>query len=110
MDEPEKGYPVTPCMDVYNANIQSYGSLENLKLIIVVRGDLHNKYKTWSPTASMRDFKYLLADAVKNKSRVNQLGFIGGFLHAKVNNRIFVKFYSRYAEYFQNTLVILEYP
>ena len=35
--------PVTPCMDVYKAKIQSYGSIDKLKLIIVVRGDLQNK-------------------------------------------------------------------
>ena len=49
--------PVTPCMDVYNANNKSDGSLEKLKLRFVVRGDLQNKEMvgdTWSPTASMR--------------------------------------------------------
>ena len=40
MDEPEKGEPVTTCMDVYKANIQSDGGLQKLKLRIVVRGDL----------------------------------------------------------------------
>ena len=30
-------------MDMYKAKIQSDGSLDKLKLIIVVRGDLHNK-------------------------------------------------------------------
>ena len=35
MDEPEKRDPVTPCMDVYKANIRSDGSLDKLKLIIV---------------------------------------------------------------------------
>ena len=30
MDYPEKGYPVTTCMDVYNPKIQSDGSIENL--------------------------------------------------------------------------------
>ena len=43
MDDQYKGDTVTPCMDVYKANIQSDGSLEKLKWIIVVRGDLHNK-------------------------------------------------------------------
>ena len=38
-----EGEPVTPCMDVYKAKIQSDGSLDKLKLIIVVRGDLQNK-------------------------------------------------------------------
>ena len=34
--------PVTPCMDVYKSKIQSDGSLDNLKLRTVVRGDLHD--------------------------------------------------------------------
>ena len=46
------------------------GSLVNLKLIIVVRGYLQNKEQvgdTWSPTESMRNLKYFLADAAKQK-------------------------------------------
>ena len=42
MNDPENGDPVTLCMDVYKANIQSDGSLDNLKLIILFRGDLNN--------------------------------------------------------------------
>ena len=58
--EPEKGEPVTPCMDVYKAKIQSDGSLDKLKLRIVVRGDLQNKElvrDNWSTIASMRTLK-----------------------------------------------------
>ena len=33
---PKEGEPVTPCMDVYKAKIQSNGSLGKLNLIIVV--------------------------------------------------------------------------
>ena len=43
IEDPNKGEPVTPCMDVYKAKIQFYGSLDKLKLGIVVREDLHNK-------------------------------------------------------------------
>ena len=67
--------PVTPCMDVYKAKIQSGGSLDKLKLRIVVRVYLQNKElvgDTWSPTASMRTLKYFLADATKHKARVHQ--------------------------------------
>ena len=39
----EKDEAVTPCMDFNKAKIQSDGSLDKLKLRIVVRGDLHNK-------------------------------------------------------------------
>ena len=43
MNDPDKGDPVTPCMYLYKAKIKSGGSLDNLKLIILVQGDLHNK-------------------------------------------------------------------
>ena len=59
-----EGEPVTPCMDVYKAKIQSDGSLDKLKLRIVVRRDLRNKEMvgdTLSPTASMRTLTYFLA-------------------------------------------------
>ena len=67
-------------MDVYKAKIQSGGSLDKLKLRIVVRGDLQNMEivgDTWSITAFMMTLKYFLADAAKHKARVHQLDFIG---------------------------------
>ena len=99
----EKDEPVTPCMDVYKSKKQSDGSLYKLKLRIVVRGDLHDKELVvypWSPTASMRTLKYLLAYATKHKARVHQLYFIESFLQAKVKNRVFVKLDSIYTDYF----------
>ena len=83
IEDPKDGEPVTPCMDVYKAKIQSYGSLDKLKLRIVVRGDFQNKEMvgyTWSPTASMRALKYFPVDAEKHKAIVHQLDFIGAFL------------------------------
>ena len=68
IEDPKDGEPFTPCMDVYKAKIQSDGSLDKLKLRIIVRGDLQNKEMvgdTWSPTASMRALNYFLADAAK---------------------------------------------
>ena len=103
IDDPKDGEPVTPCMDVYKAKIQSDGSPDKLKLRIVVRGDLQNKEMigdTWSPTASMRTLNYFLADAEKHKARVHQLDFIGAFLQANVKNRVFVKLDMRYADCF----------
>ena len=73
IEDQKEGEPVTPCMDVYKYKIQSDGSLDKLKLIIVVRGDFQNKEMvgdTWSPTAPMRNFKYFLADVAKHKARV----------------------------------------
>ena len=40
VEDPEKDEPVTPWIDVYKAKIQSDGSLDKLKLRIVVREDL----------------------------------------------------------------------
>ena len=103
IEDPKYGEPVTSCMDVYKAKIQSDGSLDKLKLRIVVRGDLQNKEMigdTWSPTASMRTLKYFLADAAKHRARVHQLDFIDTLLQANVNNRVFVKLDMRYAAYF----------
>ena len=60
--------------------IKSYGSLDKLKLVIVVRGDFQNKEiigYTWSPTASMRILNYFLVDYSKHKSILHQLDFIG---------------------------------
>ena len=39
-EDPEKDEPVTPCMYVYKAKIKYDESLDKLKLIIVVRGDM----------------------------------------------------------------------
>ena len=76
VEDPGKDEPVTPCMDVYKAKIQSDGSLDKIKLINVVRGDLHNMELvgyTWSPTASMRTLKYLLADATNTQGNSSSI-------------------------------------
>ena len=70
---------------------------------ILVRGYLKNKElvrDTWSPTASIRNLKYFLADSVQHNTRVHQLYFIGALFQAKLKNRVFVKLDSRYADYF----------
>ena len=103
LEEPNPEEAVTPCMDVYKAKIQSDGTIDKLKLRIVVRGDLQNKYvmgETWSPTASLRTVKYFLADAARHKAKIKQLDFIGAFLQAKVKSRVFVKLDSKYADFF----------
>ena len=88
-------------MDIYKAKIQSDGSLDKTNLRIVVRVDLYNNKfvgDTWSPTASKRTLKYLLADANKHKAIIHQLYFIGALLQAKVKNIVFIKLDSRYTD------------
>ena len=63
---------------------------------------------TWSPISSMRNSNHFFADVVRHKARVHQLYLIGLFLQGKVKNRVFVKFNSRYADYFHNTQITLE--
>ena len=80
MDDPDKGDPLTPCMVVYKVNIQYDGSLDQLQLRNVLRGDFLNKemiVDTWSLTSSVRTLDYYLADASKNKSILHQLDYIG---------------------------------
>ena len=61
VEDPEKGEPMTLRMDIYKAKIQSDGSLDNIKLRIVVRGHLQIKELvgyTWSPTPPRNNLKY----------------------------------------------------
>ena len=70
MDDSEKVYPLTPFMDIYNAKIQSAVSLEQLKLIMLVRWDFHNKEMIggkWATTVSMTTQKCLLVDDSKHR-------------------------------------------
>ena len=72
IEDPNKGEPVTPCMDAYKASIQSYGSLDKLKLRIVVRGNLQNKEfigDNWSPTNPHEDFEIFLGRC--NQIKIN---------------------------------------
>ena len=43
MYNPGQGEPVTPCMYVYKVKIQYVGSLDKLKLRVVVGGNFQNK-------------------------------------------------------------------
>ena len=101
MYDSDKGDPVTPCMVVYKENIQYGGSLNKLRLIFLVIGDLHNMEltgDTWDPTESMWNMKYFLGDASKHKAILQQLDFIGAFLQANVKNIFFVTLGSKYRE------------
>ena len=92
MDDLEKGYPMTPCMDVYKGEISSDRSIENLKLIILVIGDLQNQEMlgdTWDSTSSMKTLKYFLSYASKYKARVHLFYFMGLFLKSNVKHRVF---------------------
>ncbi|MGH7974584.1 MAG: hypothetical protein ACREBR_03580 [bacterium] len=87
LEDPKMDDKVTPCMDTYRAKLKSNGTLDKLKVRIVVRGDLQKQQShedTWSPTASVKLLRVFLAHAARMKCRVKQLDFIGAFLQANV--------------------------
>jgi hypothetical protein len=115
-DTMNPGEKSTPVREIFKVKIQSNSSLDKLKTRIVVRGDLQDKSISedkWSPTASFRSLKMFLAHASCLKVRVRQLDFIGAFLQAKMQTRMFVTIpqiygilFPEYAE-FWGTLVRL---
>jgi hypothetical protein len=92
LSEGEKAIPV---LETNKIKYKSDGSLDKLKVRIVVRGDLQDNTTSedkWSPTASFRGLKMFLAHACRLKVRVRQLDFIGAYLQARCKSRIFIKF------------------
>jgi len=103
IEKPRKGEQVVPTRPVPKAKSNSDGTLDKLKIRIVVRGDLQksNEWEdTWSACAAIRTVKMFLALATSMKRRVKQGDFVGAYLQAKARNRIFVKLDPRYKEYF----------
>ena len=98
--EIEKGEPITPCMDSYKENIQPDGSLDKLKLRIVVRGDLQNNWRHLVTNSLHEDFGILLGIFCQAQGKSESVVFIGALLQAKVKNWVFVKLDSRYVDYF----------
>ncbi len=89
-DTPGPDEPVTPTMETNRVKLGSDGKLDKLKVRVVVRGDLQNKTLTedkWSPTASFCAMKMFLADAARNKARVQQLDFIDFVATADNNSK-----------------------
>ena len=73
-------------MDVYKARIKSDGSIDKIKLRIVVRLDLHNNElvgDTWSPTASMRTLKYIFGRCKEKQGNSSSIISHWGILASK---------------------------
>ena len=98
-------------MYMYKERIQYDGSLDKLKLRILVRGDFQNKEiieDTWSPTASMRNLKYFLVDDSKHKERVHQFDFIVALLRDHLKQRVLWSWAADMETTCQNIETILE--
>ena len=96
-----EGDKIIPTMETNRVKIASDGTLEKLKVRVVVRGDLQSDMDTedkWSPTASFRALKMFLANCAKHKVRVRQLDFIGAYLQAKTRHRIFIRLPTVYGD------------
>jgi len=92
---------IIPTMETNRVKIASDGTLDKLKVRIVVRGDLQSDMDTedkWSPTASFRALKMFLANCARHKVRVRQLDFIGAYLQAKTRHRIFIRLPTVYGD------------
>jgi len=103
IDTLKAGEISTPVMETFKVKVRSDGSLDKLKMQLVVRGDLQDKNITedkWSPSASFRSLKMFLAHAARLKARVKQLDFVGAFLQAKMRTRMFVTIPKIYAVLF----------
>ena len=101
IEKPLPEEAIVPTMETNKVKLRSDGSLDKLKVRIVVRGDLQAKLAKedkWSPTASFRAMKMFLADAARHKVRVRQLDFIGAYLQSKARGRIFVRMPAVYGD------------
>ena len=82
--------------------LNSYGGLDKLEARVCQRGDMKikdAKKNSWSPTASARLLKYLIADAARNKTFIYQLDFIKAFIQSQLKRRIFDILYKEYGQF-----------
>ena len=89
----EKSLPaneIIPTKLALKTKLNSYGGLDKLKARICLRGDMQIKdasYNQWSPTASTRLLKCLIADSAQNRATVYQLDFIQAFIQSETKKR-----------------------
>ena len=92
-EKPLPADEIIPTKLAMKTKLNSYGGLDKLKARICLRGDMQIKdpnYNQWSPTASTRLLKCLIADAAQNRTAVYQLDFIQAFIQSETKKRMFV--------------------
>ena len=86
-EKPLPADEIIPTKLAFKTKLNSYGSLDKLKARICMIGDMQIKNgnnKSWTPTASTRLLKCLIADAAFNKAVVYQLDFIQAFIQSRL--------------------------
>ena len=93
MEKPLPADEIIPVKLAFKTKLNSYGGLDKLKARICMRGDMQIKNgnnNSWSPTASTRLLKCLIADAAYNRTPIYQLDFIQAFIQSEAKKRMFV--------------------
>ena len=102
---------IIPTKLAFKTKLNSYGDLDKLKARICMTGDMQIKNgnnKSWSPTASIRLLKCLIADAAFDKALVYQLDFIRAFIQSEAKKRTFVILDREYEFFAPSWQIILE--
>ena len=92
-----------PVKAIQRTKLSSDGTVEKLKVRIAIRGDLDKGAKdedNSAPLASFRLLKVFIADAARRKRRIFQTDFVGAYLQAYMDRRIFVRLPSEWAAHF----------
>ena len=115
-EKPKLGEQVIPTMIVFKAKTNSPGKLDKLKARCCARGDLQKELPdedNWSSCIAQRTLRMFIAFITKKGRRSKQLDFIGAYLQANMQSRIFVrlqvdymKFFPEYSQYFQKPLLL----
>ena len=93
IENPNDQDTVIPTTMIFKAKSRSDGQLDKLKARFCSRGDLEQEqdnYDNWSSCVSHRTVRTFIAHATKHKRTPKQLDFIGAYLQANMQSRIFV--------------------
>jgi len=104
-EKPLPADEVIPTKLAMKAKLNSYGGLDKLKARICLRGDMQIKDVhniQWSPTASSRLLKCVMADSAQNRTLIHQLDFIQAFIQSDTKKRMFVLLDKEYETFCPN--------